>query len=66
MNPTPDRPCSSSTLTSIGSGGALTLAAPVAAGQTITYSFAVTLLSTVANTYQGLTASQPLVWTFTS
>jgi hypothetical protein len=55
-----------STLTSLASGGALTLAAPVAAGATVTFTFAVTLASSAGNTYQGLVASQPLVWTFTS
>lgn len=55
-----------STLTSLATGGALTLTAPVAAGTTITYRFDVTLAATSGNTYQGLAASQPLVWTFTS
>ncbi|MGI3779711.1 MAG: hypothetical protein ACRYG2_02950 [Janthinobacterium lividum] len=55
-----------STLTSLASGGALTLTAPVAAGTTITYKFDVTLAATAGNTYQGLAASQPLTWTFTS
>ena len=56
----------SSTLTSLASGGTLALTSPVAAGTTITYTFAVTLASSAGNTYQGLSASQPLVWTFTS
>jgi uncharacterized repeat protein (TIGR01451 family) len=56
----------SSTLTSLASGGALSLSAPVAAATTISYTFAVTLASGAGNTYQGLAASQPLVWTFTS
>jgi hypothetical protein len=55
-----------STLTSLASGGALALAAPVAAGTTVSFTFAVTLASSAGNTYQGLAASQPLVWTFTS
>jgi uncharacterized repeat protein (TIGR01451 family) len=56
----------SSTLTSLASGGALTLTAPVPAGTTVSFTFAVTLASAAGNTYQGLAASQPLVWTFTS
>ena len=48
------------------SGGTLTLSAPVTPGQSISFTFAVTLSSSAGNTYQGLTASQPLVWTFTS
>lgn len=56
----------SSTLTSLASGGAIALTSPVAAATTITYTFAVTLSSSAGNTYQGLSASQPLVWTFTS
>lgn len=56
----------SSTLTSLASGGALTLASPVAAGATVSFTFAVTLASTAGNSYQGLAASQPLVWTFTA
>jgi hypothetical protein len=56
----------SSTLATLASGGALSLSAPVAAATTISYTFAVTLASSAGNTYQGLGASQPLVWTFTS
>ena len=56
----------SSTLASLATGGALTLSAPVASGTTITYKFDVTLASSAGNTYQGLAASQPLVWTFTA
>ena len=56
----------SSTLTSLASGGALTLAAPVAPNATVTFTFAVTLAAASGNTYQGLAASQPLVWTFTA
>ncbi|GAA1843717.1 hypothetical protein ACFFOM_03950 [Microlunatus capsulatus] len=56
----------SSTLTTLAAGGALTLTSPVAAGASATFTFAVTLASAAGNTYQGLAASQPLVWTFTS
>ncbi len=56
----------SSTLTSLASGGTLTLTAPVAAAATVTFRFDVTLASSAGNTYQGLSASQPLVWTFTA
>ena len=42
------------------------LSTPVAAAQTISFNFSVTLLSSVGNTYQGLAASQPLVWQFVS
>ena len=55
-----------STLASLATGGALALVAPVAAGATTTYKFDVTLAAAAGNTYQGLAASQPLVWTFTS
>jgi hypothetical protein len=36
------------------------------AGSSTTYNFAVTLASTADNTYQGLQASMPLVWTYAS
>jgi len=55
-----------STLTTLATGGALTLPAPVAAGTTATFKFDVTLAAGAGNTYQGLAASQPLVWTFTA
>ena len=56
----------SSTLATLATAGPLSLSAPVAPGATITFTFAVTLASGAGNTYQGLAASQPLVWTFTS
>lgn len=52
------------TLASI-SGKVLTLPA-LTAGTSASFSFAVTLPSTAGNTYQGLQASQPLVWNFSS
>lgn len=42
------------------------LAAPVAPGTTVPFTFAVTLASTADNTYQGLQASLPLTWAFAS
>jgi len=56
----------SSTLATLATGGALALTAPVVAGATVTFKFDVTLASTAGNTYQGLAAAQPLVWTFTA
>ena len=38
--------------------------APLAAGVSATYTFAVSLDSSATNSYQGLQASQPLTWTF--
>ena len=61
---TPVTPATS-TLASLATGGALTPTAPVAAGTTSTHRFDVTRSATAANTYQGLSALQPLVWTFT-
>jgi hypothetical protein len=55
----------SGTLAGLATGGAIAL--PVtAAGATTGFTFAVTLPSTVGNTYQGLAASLPLTWTFSS
>ena len=54
-----------STLTSIA-GTTINLAAPVAPGATVTFVFTVSLPSGLGNTYQNLTASQPLTFTFTS
>lgn len=44
----------------------IALAAPVAPGATVAIKFDVTLDTTADNTYQGLKASQPLTWTFSS
>lgn len=46
--------------------GAITLGAPIAPNVTVTYTFTVTLAASAGNTYQGLSASQPLTWQFTS
>jgi hypothetical protein len=54
------------TLTAFGTGTPVNLAKPVAPGATVTYVFTVTFDSTAGNTYQGLSASQPLTWSFTS
>ena len=55
----------SGTLAGLASAGALPLPA-AAAGASTGFSFAVTLPSTAGNTYQGLAASLPLTWTFSS
>ena len=55
----------SGTLAGLTSGGAITLPAQ-AAGALTNFSFAVTLPTTAGNTYQGLSVSQPLVWSFSS
>ncbi|GAA4265670.1 hypothetical protein [Frondihabitans peucedani] len=55
----------SGTLANLAAGGAIALPA-AAAGATTGFTFAVTLPSTAGNTYQGLAASLPLTWTFTS
>ena len=53
-----------------GTAAALTapisLAAPVAPGAIVAIKFDVTLDGTAGNTYQGLKASQPLTWTFST
>ena len=54
------------TLTAFNTAGAVTLAAPIAPNITVTYVFTVTFDSTAGNTYQGLSASQPMTWQFTS
>jgi hypothetical protein len=56
----------SSTLATLATAGPITLSSPVPPNTTITFTFAVTLAAAAGNTYQGLAASQPLVWTFTS
>jgi hypothetical protein len=43
-----------------------TMPAAPAASVSVPFVFTVTLLSTAGNTYQGLSASVPLIWTFTS
>ncbi|ROQ39541.1 hypothetical protein EDF46_1173 [Frondihabitans sp. PhB188] len=55
----------SGTLTALAAGGAIALPTQ-AAGATTGFSFAVTLPSTAGNTYQGLAASLPLTWTYSS
>ena len=59
--------------TSIASGTAaslasktVTLAAPVAPGTSVTFTFAVSLDTSATNSYQNLQASQPIVWAFAS
>ncbi len=48
-----------------GATTAITMPAP-AAGVKVPFTFDVTLDTTAGNTYQGLAASMPLVWTFTA
>lgn len=55
----------SGTLAGLASGGAISLPT-VASAATVGFKFDVTLPSTVGNTYQGLAASLPLTWTFSS
>ncbi|MDQ4504393.1 hypothetical protein [Sinomonas sp. ASV322] len=52
----------SGTATSFAASPAISLAAPLAAGGTQSYTFTVTLDSAAGNTYQGLKASQPMTW----
>jgi hypothetical protein len=54
------------TLATLAGHAAFTLGTPVVAGSTVPFTFAVTLDSTAGNTYQGLAASLPLSWSFTS
>ncbi|WP_353649752.1 hypothetical protein ABLG96_01975 [Nakamurella sp. A5-74] len=61
----------SGTLTSLNTGGAINLTALAGIGAVaptiaVPFSFAVTLDSSAGNTYQGLRASQPLVWSFSA
>jgi hypothetical protein len=55
----------SGTATALGSGGALNIGS-LAAGASLSITFTVTLSSSAGNTYQGLNASQPMVWQFTT
>jgi len=61
----PASPTSAGTLTSLASAGALSLGA-VNAGANRQYVFTVKLDAAVGNSYQGLAASQPLLWQFAS
>lgn len=57
------------TLTALAAGGAIALPAaliPAPGGAAIPFTFVVALDTTADNTYQGLSASQPLVWTLSS
>lgn len=61
----------SGTLTSLNTSGAINLTALAGIGAvaptiSVPFSFAVTLDSAAGNTYQGLRASQPLVWSFSA
>ncbi len=57
------------TAASLAAGGIISIPSPVApvtAGTTVPINFAVTLAAAAGNNYQGLSASLPLTWTFTS
>jgi hypothetical protein len=56
----------SGTAAGLAAGGIITIAAPPAAGVSVPFNFAVSLDTTADNTYQGLQASLPLTWKFTS
>ncbi|CAN5140797.1 hypothetical protein BH09ACT1_BH09ACT1_27260 [soil metagenome] len=58
----------SGTAASLGTATAasFTMPAAPAAGVSVPFSIAVTLLSTAGNTYSGLSASVPMTWTFNS
>jgi hypothetical protein len=49
-----------------GATTGITMPPAPAAGATVPFTFAVTLASSAGNTYQGLSASLPLTWTFNS
>ena len=55
----------SATAAALASGGALGVGS-LAAGAALSITVTVTLSSSAGNTYQGLTASQPMVWQFTT
>lgn len=57
------------TAAALASGGAIIIPPaniPAPGGASVPFTVAVTLDATVGNTYQGLSASQPLVWTLSS
>lgn len=56
----------SGTLAALATQGAVALPGPVAAGAVVPFTFQVTLDPSADSTYQGLQASLPLTWTFTS
>ncbi|MEA5455153.1 hypothetical protein SPF06_10515 [Sinomonas sp. JGH33] len=56
----------SGTAASFAASSAISLATPLAAGATQSYTFTVTLDSAAGNTYQGLKASQPMTWSASS
>jgi hypothetical protein len=55
----------SGTATALAAGGALSIAS-LASGASLTITLTVTLSSSAGNSYQGLNASQPMVWQFTT
>jgi hypothetical protein len=56
----------SGTADSFSSSSPISLATPLAAGASQSYTFTVTLASSADNTYQGLKASQPMTWSASS
>ena len=58
---TPDR----STPASLTDAGAMPLPA-MTVGQPATFLFALTLADSAGNAYQGMVATQPMMWTFTA
>jgi hypothetical protein len=57
-------PVYSGTLAGLASGGTINLAAPVAAGTVVPFTFVVTLPSSADNTMQGRQAAMTLTWAF--
>lgn len=56
----------SGTAAGLATGGAITLPGPVAAGASVPFTFTTTLDASATNAYQGLAASEPLLWSFGS
>ena len=56
----------SGTAAALAAGGIITIAGPPAASVAVPFNFAVSVDTTADNTYQGLQASLPLTWKFTS
>ena len=54
------------TAASLAAGGAISLPAPVASGASVPFTFTTKVDASVDNSYQGLSASQPLTWSFAS
>lgn len=59
-------PSAAQSLTALADRGPITLATPIAVGQTVTFSFTVMIDGSATNEHQGLAASQTLNWSFAS